>query len=175
MRKKYVIGIDGSGINEMLRGIEEEKRWLDEKSKELSEKLASMGAVSASLGFARAIYDGTPDWDITVEARGENGYAVIAKGTTVLFVEFGTGVVHPDNHPEAAKNGMIRGAYGKGHGKQRTWGYYGDPGTNGVVVPKSNGKDVVLTHGNPANMPMYESVKELERELARVVREVFTR
>ena len=68
---------------------------------------------------------------------------------------------------------MKRGEYGQGHGKQSSWGYYGDPGTNGVVKMKKDGSTVVITHGNPANMPMYETVKELEAMLPDLVKEIF--
>ena len=91
----------------------------------------------------------------------------------MLFIEFGTGVTYPDNHPEAAEHGMRRGEYGAGHGKQSSWGYYGDPGTNGEVRTKANGKSVVITHGNPANMSMYDTVKQLQQILPRLAKEVF--
>ena len=91
-----------------------------------------------------------------------------------LFIEFGTGVTYPDDHPEAEELGMKRGEYGQGHGKQHSWGYYGDPGTNGVLKEKKNGGFVVITHGNPANMPMYETVKELQDRLTEIAKEVFS-
>ena len=81
---------------------------------------------------------------------------------------------HPDDHPEAGELGMKRGEYGQGHGKQHSWGYYGDPGTNGVLKEKKNGGFVVITHGNPANMPMYETVKELQDRLTEIAKEVFS-
>lgn len=83
------------------------------------------------------------------------------------------GVTYPDNHPEAAEQGMRRGEYGAGHGKQPSWGYYGEPGTNGVVHTKKDGKEVVITQGNPANMSMYETVKHLEGILPGLAKEVF--
>ena len=39
---------------------------------------------------------------------------------------------------------------------------------------KKDGSTVVITHGNPANMPMYETVKELEAMLPDLVKEVFS-
>ena len=39
---------------------------------------------------------------------------------------------------------------------------------------KKDGSTVVITHGNPANMPMYETVKELEAMLPELVKEVFS-
>ena len=68
---------------------------------------------------------------------------------------------------------MTRGTYGKGRGKQSSWGYYGEPGSNGLVKEKPNGTTVVITHGNPANMPMYETVKELEGRVYTLAKEVF--
>lgn len=98
----------------------------------------------------------------------------MAVGKAVLFIEFGTGVTYPDDHPEAGELGMKRGEYGQGHGKQQSWGYYGEPGTNGVLKEKKNGGFVVITHGNPANMPMYETVKELQDRLTEIAKEVFS-
>lgn len=98
----------------------------------------------------------------------------MAVGKAVLFIEFGTGVTYPDNHPEARDRNMKRGEYGQGHGKKRSWGYYGEPGTNGVLKEKKNGGFVVITHGNPANMPMYETVKELQDRLTEIAKEVFS-
>ena len=54
------------------------------------------------------------------------------------------------------------------------WGYYGDPGTNGEVKINKKGRKVVITHGNPANMPMYETAKELEERLGELAKEVFS-
>jgi hypothetical protein len=33
---------------------------------------------------------------------------------------------------------------------------------------------VVITHGNPANMPMYETKKELQFQLTQIAKEVFS-
>lgn len=178
MKRKFVIGIDGSGIDEMLRGIEEYKIWLEQKCNELVQRLVDRGVNVANAGFASAVYDGTNDFRVTFEERGDLIKAVIATGATVLFVEFGTGITYPDNHPEAAANGMVRGSYGKGYGNQLTWGYYGDAlGTNGFYAKNKDGsiKDphVVLTHGNPANMPMYNAARLLEQEFESIAREVF--
>lgn len=95
-------------------------------------------------------------------------------GNQFSSTSIGTGVTYPDDHPEAEELGMKRGEYGQGHGKQHSWGYYGDPGTNGVLKEKKNGGFVVITHGNPANMPMYETVKELQDRLTEIAKEVFS-
>ena len=162
------------GIDTLLREIESYTVWLKERSQVLLDRLAQAGFEVASARFAKAAYDGTNDASVSLETRSEGVRAVVAVGASVLFIEFGTGVTYPDNHPQAAELGMKRGEYGQGHGKQSSWGYYGDPGTNGVVKMKKNGSTVVITHGNPANMPMYETVKELEAMLPDLVKEVFS-
>ena len=96
--------------------------------------------------------------------------AVVAYGNATLFIEFGTGVAFPDDHPEAAENGMIRGGYGKHQGLNPDgWRYRGNPGTHGVV--ERNGK--VHTYGNPANMSMYQAMRDVEREFTEIARRVF--
>ena len=172
--KTVKVPLSQRGIDTLLREIESYTVWLKERSQVLLDRLTQAGFEVASARFAKAAYDGTNDASVSLETRSEGVRAVVAVGASVLFIEFGTGVTYPDNHPQAAELGMKRGEYGKGHGKQSSWGYYGDPGTNGVVKMKKNGSTVVITHGNPANMPMYETVKELEAMLPELVKEVFS-
>lgn len=172
--KTVKVPLSQRGVDTLLREIESYTVWLKERSQVLLDRLAQAGFEVASARFAKAAYDGTNDASVSMETRGDGARAVVAVGASVLFIEFGTGVTYPDNHPQAAELGMKRGEYGKGHGKQSSWGYYGDPGTNGVVKTKKDGSTVVITHGNPANMPMYETVKELEAMLPELVKEVFS-
>ena len=172
--KTVKVPLSQRGIDTLLREIESYTVWLKERSQVLLDRLAQAGFEVASARFAKAAYDGTNDASVSMETRSEGVRAVVAVGASVLFIEFGTGVTYPDSHPQAAELGMKRGEYGQGHGKQSSWGYYGDPGTNGVVKMKKDGSTVVITHGNPANMPMYETVKELEAMLPELVKEVFS-
>lgn len=172
--KTVKVPLSQRGIDTLLREIESYTVWLKERSQVLLDRLAQAGFEVASARFAKAAYDGTNDASVSLETRSEGVRAVVAVGASVLFIEFGTGVTYPDNHPQAAELGMKRGEYGQGHGKQSSWGYYGDPGTNGVVKMKKDGSTVVITHGNPANMSMYETVKELEAMLPDLVKEVFS-
>ena len=172
--KTVKVPLSQRGIDTLLREIESYTVWLKERSQVLLDRLAQAGFEVASARFAKATYDGTNDASVSLETRSEGVRAVVAVGASVLFIEFGTGVTYPDNHPQAAELGMKRGEYGQGHGKQPSWGYYGDPGTNGVVKTKKDESTVVITHGNPANMPMYETVKELEAMLPDLVKEVFS-
>ena len=172
--KTVKVPLSQRGIDTLLREIESYTVWLKERSQVLLDRLAQAGFEVASARFAKAAYDGTNDASVSLETRSEGVRAVVAVGASVLFIEFGTGVTYPDNHPQAAELGMKRGEYGQGHGKQSSWGYYGDPGTNGVVKMKKDGSTVVITHGNPANMPMYETVKELQDRLTEIAKEVFS-
>ena len=155
MKKTYNIDLSSKGIKELQKGLKEYDKWLKKKSDELCKRLATMGAIKASANFGVIKYDGPEDHEISVEER-DGGYAVVARGQTVLFVEFGSGLIgygHPEPH------GMGPGTYpGKGHWNDPDGWYY------------AHGKK---SHGNPPNMPMYNTVKELEQELARVVKDVF--
>lgn len=173
MRRVVSVPLSVKGIDQMIEAVDQYRRWLLEKSEQLVERLAGEGFQIASAKFTQAAYDGTNDTSVSVESRGTGVQAVVAVGASTLFIEFGTGVTYPDNHPEAATNGMARGSYGKGRGKQQSWGYYGDPGTSGRVIRSTEKGELVITRGNPANMPMYETVKELESRLPGIVREVF--
>ena len=169
-----MVPLSGRGIERLMREVEDWKNWLQERTTVFLDRVAQEGMEVTSAKFSQAVYDGTNDVVVSAEYRGENARAIVAVGKAVLFIEFGTGVTYPDNHPEAGELGMKRGEYGQGHGKQQSWGYYGGPGTNGVLKEKKNGGFVVITHGNPANMPMYETVKELQDRLTEIAKEVFS-
>lgn len=159
---KIKISLDTKSINASIKQLDDYMKNLDSKIDELAKRLADMGAVDVSLGFSKAKYDGKKDFDVSVE--GDNGkYRIIVSGESVLFVEFGSGVTYGYGHPEADKHGMGPGTYpdGKGH--------WNDP--NGWWIPKSKGGG--HTYGNPPNMPMYLTAKELRKEVERVAKEVF--
>ncbi len=164
MKRTYEIDLSAKGIKDLKKGLKDYDKWMKQKTQELCKRLADMGAVRASLEFSRAIYTGPEDHTITVNKQGD-GYVVRASGTTVLFVEFGSGITMGYGYPEDELNGMGPGTYpGKGH--------WDDP--NGWWLPREkNGGHSQHTYGNPPNMPMYSTVKYLETELERVVREVF--
>jgi hypothetical protein len=171
--KVIKVDLSSVGINRAVKAIDEYKVWLTRKTSVFLNRLASEGAQIAAASFSTAAYDGVNDVSVTVEDRGDKVKAVVAIGAASLFIEFGTGVTYPDNHPEAGANGMVRGGYGQGKGKQKAWGYYGEPGTNGKVIKENEKGTLVITSGNPANMPMYKTVRELEIRLNEIAREVF--
>ena len=135
--------------------------------------VAVHGRTRAQMYFAEALYDGVND--VTVSSKKEkDGYVVSANGKTVLFIELGTGIHYPDaplGEYEGA-GGMTHGSYGKGLGNNDYWFYTGQPGNAGGELAHGH-PNSTITHGNPPNQPMYNTVKDLERELERVVLEVF--
>lgn len=154
---KIRVKVDQAALNRTVGRLEEYNSDLKEKANEICQRLASIGAVHASLGFSRAFYNGESNFDISVEPI-ENGYAVIAGGDTVLFLEFGAGVTMGYGHPQAGEFGMGPGTYpGKGHWDQ-PYGWWIPGGEH--------------TYGNPPTMAMYNAAKEIEKEVERVAREV---
>lgn len=150
-----------SGIDKAIRAVDNYKSWLLRKSHDLLERLAEEGYQASSFSFSWANYDGENDVDVTIESRGEHERAIVAVGKAVLFIEFGTGVLGPI-HSETPE-GLERGSWSDGpNGK----GHWEDP--NGWYYAHG-----LKSWGNGANMPMYNSVKELEENFKRIVMEVF--
>ena len=162
--KQVTFPLSVSGIERLQRSVEEYQRWLKDRSEKLLDRLAEEGYQIASAKFAQAVYDGTNDVFVSTENRGANIRAVVAVGSSVLFIEFGSGVTYGYGHPEANQYGMGPGTYPEGKG------HWDDP--RGWHLPKEKGGG--HTYGNPPAMPMYEARKAIEQELPRIVREVFT-
>jgi len=160
---KYVVELRESGLTNLIKWTQAYKKRIEQKTDELAKRLAELGATSASLGFARALYDGNNDFEITIEHQGNGHYVVKASGESVLFVEFGAGVTMGNGHPEAADNGMGPGTYpGQTHANDPNGWWYRD-----------EDKYAHHSYGNPPNMPMYNAVKNIEQELQRIAEEVF--
>lgn len=162
MSKKIKIGLSVREIEQLEKAVQEHKKWLQNRSKMLLDRLAQLGATNVSLRFSRAAYSGKKDFSVSVKPF-KNGYKVIVDGESVLFIEFGSGITYGSGHPEASEHGMGPGTYpdGKGH--------WNDP--NGWYIPKEKGGG--HTYGNPPAMAVYQTVKDLERELPNIVKEVF--
>lgn len=176
MKKRIIQAeLSAKGIDKAVRELQNYKRWLRECTERFLQALGEEGVQIASARFQKAGYDGTNDVSVSVEPRGDNKLAVVAIGSAVLFIEFGTGVKHPDNHPEAGAHGFVHGQYGYKLGRLKNgWRYSGDPGTNGEVITEGKHAGEVHTYGNPANMSMYQTVRELEERFAEIARRCYT-
>ena len=127
------------------------------------EKLANIGVKEASVRFTTAMYDGVNDSSVSLETT-LNGYCIKAEGKAVAFIEFGAGVYHNpgEPYPDPRPSGIVGiGQYGKGLGKRKAWGYQDENG------------ELVITHGNPAAMPMWYASEEMRSKILKIAKEVF--
>lgn len=161
MSKTITMMLDAGSIRHAIRELNDYKKSMERKANELVQKLASMGAQSASIGYAGAAYDGNNDISVRVEQRGQNVCAVVAAGSTVLFIEFGAGIRFGYGHPQAAEFGYGPGTY------PSVKGNWDNP--HGWWIPGGE-----HTYGNPPSMTMYYTAKELESRVLEVAREVFS-
>ena len=164
MGKKIIsLGLNTKDINRAIKEVENYKQELLRKEKLFLEKLSYLGVKEASVRFTTAMYDGVNDSSVSLEQTA-SGYSIVASGTAVAFIEFGTGVYHNpgEPYPLPRPEGVVGiGEYGKGFGKRRAWGYKDESG------------ELVITRGNPAVMPMWYATEEMRRSILQIAREVF--
>ena len=82
-------------------------------------------------------------------------------------MEFGAGVYHNGSvgsspHPLGLALGYTIGSYGLGLGARNVWGFTDEYG------------DFHLTHGVPAQMPLYNAMMATMDEVEQIVREAFS-
>ena len=164
MAKKIItMSLSTSSIDNAIKELKAYKISLDQKKDKLLEELANIGVKEASVRFTTAMYDGVNDSSVTLETTS-NGYCIKAEGKAVAFIEFGAGVYHNpgEPYPNPRPTGIVGiGEYGKGHGKRQAWGFTDDSG------------ELVITHGNPAAMPMWYASEEMRSNVLKIAREVF--
>ena len=133
------------------------------KEQEFVRRLTEVGVFIASGMFANATYDGTNDVSVRME-KTANGYAVIAAGETVGFIEFGTGVRYREwSGDDLDYTPPMHGTYGDGHGKQPHGWWF---------KPKDGGKGV-HTYGNPPAEAMLSARDAMVQRVAQIAREVW--
>lgn len=176
MSRTIKIQLTTRSINAAIKQIEAYRSKLPRISARICEELAKKGLENAEVLFEKAAYDGIKDAKVTIEPT-ERGYSVVASGKTVAFIEFGTGVHYNSgaSYPLPKPSGIVGiGEYGKGQGKKDSWRYQGEKGTNGVVKTNhKTGVEWIVTHGNPAQMPMYHALLAMQNEAERIVKEAF--
>ena len=157
------VSLGAKDIGKAIRELDKYKKDLLRKEKLLLEGLASIGIKEASIRFTTAMYDGVNDVAVRLDETN-NGYAIVAEGHAVAFIEFGAGVYHNtgEPYPNPRPSGLVGiGEYGKGKGKRRAWGYMDESG------------ELVITRGNPAAMPMWYASEEIKSSVLKIVREVW--
>ena len=163
--KKTVISctLDEQDIERAIKELKQFKQEFLKKEKRLLEGLAEIGLKEASVRFTTAMYDGTNDVSVRL-GEIKNGYAIVADGQAVAFIEFGAGVYHNtgEPYPNPRPQGIVGiGQYGKGYGKRKAWGY------------RDENNELVITRGNPAAMPMWYASEEIKNSILKIAKEVF--
>ena len=163
--RKTIIKCDLSkqSIDRAIKELKAYKQEFLKREKQLLEGLAKIGLKEASVRFTTAMYDGNNDVSVRLDET-KNGYAIVAEGKAVAFIEFGAGVYHNSSepYPNPRPEGIVGiGEYGKGHGKRKAWGY------------KNESNELVITRGNPAAMPMWYASEEIKNSVLRIAKEVF--
>ena len=164
MAKRVIkMSLSSKSIGQAIRELKSFRDSLEAKTKVFLEELAYIGVKEASIRFTTAMYDGVNDSTVTMEPI-TGGYCIKAEGKAVAFIEFGAGVYHNpgEPYPNPRPAGIVGiGQYGKGHGKRQAWGF------------KDEGGELVITHGNPAAMPMWYASEEMRNAILETFKEVF--
>jgi hypothetical protein len=157
------MSLSSKSIAQAITELKAYRNPIENMEKQLLEELANIGVREASVRFTTAIYDGVNDSEVTLETIA-NGYRIVAAGKAVAFIEFGAGVYHnpAEPYPNPRPNGIVGiGEYGKGYGKRQAWGFKDESG------------ELVITHGNPAAMPMWYASEEMRNSILTIARRVF--
>lgn len=172
---KIKVRLSDAGLRDAERQIQEYKTTLNQKAQEFARALAQKGIDVATVRFANAQYAG--DNDVTVEhdpVQTSNGFAIVAHGKAVAFIEFGTGVSHSAYGGELPDGVGEHGTYGKGNGQHKRWYYYGESGNAGTPVKQVDGKGQLnYTSGNEPAMAMWGAVEEMASQVEATWREVW--
>ena len=164
MAKKVIkMSLNTSSIKNAIKELKAYRDSIDVKKYRLLEELTKIGLREASIRFTTAIYDGVNDSSVRAELT-HFGYRIVAEGKAVAFIEFGSGVYHNpgEPYPNPRPDGIVGiGEYGKGLGKRQAWGYKDETG------------ELVITHGNPAAMPMWYASEEMRNAILKTFKEVF--
>ena len=163
MSKVIKMNLSSKSIAQAIKELKAYRDSIESREKQLLEELAKIGVREASVRFTTAMYDGVNDSEVTLETI-ENGYRIVAEGHAVAFIEFGAGVYHnpTEPYPNPRPNGIVGiGEYGKGFGKRQAWGFKDDSG------------ELIITHGNPAAMPMWYASEEMRNSILTIARRVF--
>ena len=125
----------------------------------ICEKLAADGAEEARNIFPISDYEGDRNVNVYTK-RVAGGYAIVAKGPSVLFWEFGSGLIGY-GHPFAAELGFGPGTWSDGPNGKHHW-----DNPKGWYIP---GTASQKTHGNPPALAMYSAGKLVKEELRSLI------
>lgn len=159
--RKVVVEMSPQSVKDAVKILETYKKWVNQKIDELMIRLAAVGLETARVYFQQGATEGNEAPETWVEPI-ENGFKIIARGKDVFFIEFGAGDA-AGNHPDAANAPVDTspGSYSKintgEYAKYQSWHH----------------KGVKYTELQP-QMPMYHAMREIERNVTKIAKEVFS-
>lgn len=166
-----MIKVKFTNLDKITNRVEKLNKLCGKKVASFLNELAKIGINTVDATFRTAQYDG--DNDVTVDEEphwvSDNKLYITARGKSITFIEFGSGVFYKTQHPKALKLGYIRGQFGKKKGSKPPWVYIGNPGTNGKPLRRGR----VKTYGNPPAMAMPKGVQEMRDNIEKIAKEIF--
>lgn len=186
MRNLTIDVWDPKSIEAAIKDLKKEKSFMKAKTRELIKRLGDIGVEQAQVQYnmPETQYAGLKDVRVKVKKRhsvNRHTATIIAGGRSVMFIEFGTGIFKSDDYEARddikSESGLtLHGMYGKQQGANYYgWFYSGDPQAyNPGDTERAKGRQHSMhTYGNEAMPVMYMTKKSLERQIAKIVREVF--
>lgn len=154
---------DKTSITQAVQMLKQYEKDFVVKEREFVRLLTELGVSVAELGFSMADYDGTNDVLIAQTQNGARA-AVIAYGTTVGFIEFGTGVKFKEYDSSSTEfTPPAHGTYGKGRGKN----------PKGWFFKEYDGGVARRTYGNPPAEAMLTARDVMVERVVQIAREVW--
>ena len=154
---------DKASITKAIQLLKQYERDFLTKEREFVRRLTEIGVSVAELGFSMADYDGTKDVLIAETQNGTRA-VVIAYGTTVGFIEFGTGVKFKEYDSSSTEfTPPAHGTYGKGRGKN----------PKGWFFKEYEGGVARRTYGNPPAEAMLTARDVMVERVVQIAREVW--
>lgn len=158
-----MIKVSTPNLKSIIRQIEVKQKSLKTDTGELLDELAKKGSEVLAERLSNASYTGDMYAEVMQPERDGNRATIGIKGESVTFIEFGTGTYYPDNHPLMDEFGYERGTFGKGLGANPPWYFHNDGGRT------------VRSFGNEANRVVYNTARDMERELEEIAKEVYSK
>ena len=164
------IRLSPASIDSAIRRLERYGRSMQDRCNELSRRLGEIGLDVVNATYVGAAYAGTNDINVHLEFDN-NRCRIVANGTVLGFIEFGTGITYPLGEFADQAGAPPHGTYGQGRGNQSKWVYRGEAGNLGE--PDAHRPGLVWTSGNPPANAFPAAVREIQEQAQEIAREVF--
>ena len=158
---------DKASITNAIKLLKQYEKDFLAKEQEFVKRLTEIGVSVAELGFSMADYDGTKDVLIAQTQNGTRA-TVIAYGTTVGCIEFGTGIKYREWEDTSNASGYpytppAHGTFGAGKGKN----------PHGWFFKEYEGGVARRTYGNPPAEAMLTARDVMVERVVQIAREVW--